>query len=60
MDKLTPLERQLLEALEELATSIERRWSGESERKRANGVSPRMEDALCAARAAIAKAKEHL
>ena len=49
--------KALLEALEELVASIERRWEGESDRKRANAISPRTEEALTAARAAIAAAK---
>lgn len=41
------------ELLRELVEAIERRWQGEPERKRANAVSPRMEEA-------IHKAKLHL
>ena len=48
---------ELLDALDELQSSIERRWLGETDRKRANAVSPRTEEALVAARAAIAKAR---
>lgn len=47
---------ELYEALDELQASIEKRWQGESERKRANAISPRTEDALIAAREALAKA----
>jgi hypothetical protein len=34
------------ELLRELVEAIERRWLGETERKRANAVSPRMEEAI--------------
>jgi len=34
------------ELLKELVEAIERRWLGESPRKRSNAVSPRMEQAI--------------
>lgn len=37
-------------ALNELLDAIDARWSGESDRKRANAISPRMEDAIAGAR----------
>lgn len=49
---------EMVEALAELANSIERRWEGETDRKRANSVSPRTEEALIAARALIARATD--
>lgn len=39
-----------LQALKELLAAIDARWEGESERKRANAISPRMEDAIAKAR----------
>ena len=47
----------VLEILEELVASIDKRWEGESQRKRENAISPRTEDALERARAIIAKAR---
>jgi hypothetical protein len=41
------------ELLRELIEAIGKRWDGESERKRSNAISPRMEEA-------IHKAKMHL
>lgn len=41
---------QLEKALSELIAAIDRRWEGESEKKRANAISPRMEEAIDAAR----------
>jgi hypothetical protein len=38
------------DTLAELIESIDRRWSGESDKKRANAISPRMEEAIAAAR----------
>lgn len=55
---LNDLEKQLVAALTELKVSIEKRWAGETARKRENSVSPRTEDALVAARAALAAARE--
>ncbi len=37
-------------ALAELVTAIERKWSGETERRRSNALSPRIEEALEAAK----------
>jgi hypothetical protein len=34
------------ELLRELVEAIERRWLGESERKRSNAISPRTEEAI--------------
>jgi len=34
------------ELLRELVLAIDRKWSGESERKRQNALSPRIEEAL--------------
>lgn len=34
----------------ELLDAIDARWAGESERKRSNAISPRMEEAIAAAR----------
>ena len=43
-------------ALEELETAIERKWGGsETEKRRANALSPRIEEALEAARKALDK-----
>lgn len=50
-------EQKLLEVLTELVASIERRWEGESDRKRANAVSPRTEEALEAAKELIETAE---
>lgn len=36
--------------LRELVEAIDRRWDGESERKRAAAISPRMEEAIEAAK----------
>lgn len=36
----------IVEALGELVCAIERKWEGEPERRRANALSPRIEDAL--------------
>ncbi len=49
---------RLREVLKEFVDALEARWGGEPPRRRENAVSPRMEDALVAARAAIAKATE--
>lgn len=48
-DSFTPLD-----ALKELVSAIDARWEGESERKRSNAISPRMEEALTIARKVIA------
>jgi len=44
---------KLHKALTELVAAIDKRWADEPERKRANAISPRMEDALAAARAVL-------
>ena len=49
--------QELLEALKELVASIDRRWAGETARRRENAISPRMEDALDTARKAISRAE---
>lgn len=43
------------EALKELIAAIDARWEGESDRKRSNAISPRMEEALTAARKVLAE-----
>lgn len=43
-------ETYLFEALAELVCAIEKKWEGESDRRRANALSPRIEDALTAAK----------
>lgn len=48
-----PTVSDVLEAAAELLAAIDRRWEGESERKRANAISPRMEDAISNLRAAL-------
>jgi hypothetical protein len=45
-------------ALRELVEAIGCKWDGESERKRANALSPRIEEALAAAKSALAANKE--
>lgn len=40
--------------LRELVASIDARWEGESERKRSNAISPRMEEAIRRAREMLA------
>lgn len=54
MNKFDP---DLLAALTELVAAIDKRWTGESARKRSNAISPRMEEALFKARAIIRKVK---
>lgn len=44
----------LREQAAELLAAIDRRWEGESQRKRENAVSPRMEDAMEALRKTLA------
>jgi hypothetical protein len=39
-----------IDALKELVEAIDAKWEGETERKRSNAISPRMEDALANAR----------
>jgi hypothetical protein len=46
-------EQQLGQALREMLDAISKRWDGETEKKRSNGVSPRMEEAIAAARVAL-------
>lgn len=46
------------EALKELIEAIDKRWDGESDRKRANAISPRMEDAIARAREVLAANQE--
>lgn len=50
-----------IEALEgpaaELISAIDKRWAGETARKRENAISPRMEEAIEALRAALAQSK---
>jgi hypothetical protein len=43
----------LRDALRELVNAISKRWDGETERKRSNAISPRMEEAIAAARVAL-------
>lgn len=44
--------------LKELVDAIDARWAGETDRKRANAISPRMEDAIDAARAKMGERRE--
>ncbi len=46
-------------AAAELLAAIDRRWEGETDRKRANGVSPRMEEAIAELREALAAQSLH-
>ena len=41
---------RLRSALAEIVAAIDKRWADEPERKRANAISPRMEEAIKAAR----------
>lgn len=41
---------QLEQVLAELIAAINRRWEGETEKKRANAISPRIEEAIEQAR----------
>lgn len=47
----------VLAALIELVAAIDKRWTGESAHKRSNAISPRMEEAIVAAKKIIAKAR---
>ena len=47
----------LYEALAELIASIDKRWEGETERKREAAVSPRTEEAIAAAKFLLAAAR---
>lgn len=42
--------KELRVALAELVEAIGKRWDGESEKKRANAISPRMEEAIANAK----------
>jgi hypothetical protein len=42
-------------ALRELVAAIDKRYDGESERKRANAISPRMEEAISEAKRVLDK-----
>lgn len=48
---MTP--NKVSEALHELIAAIDARWEGESDKKRSNAISPRMEEAIAAARAVL-------
>lgn len=48
---------QTEKALLELVTAIERRYDGESDRKRSNALSPLIEDCLAEAKAILATIK---
>lgn len=45
----------MLEALREIEAAIERKWGQESDRRRANALSPRIEEALADIRALLAR-----
>lgn len=53
MEETMNREQKLEAALRELIAAIDRRWEGESQRKREAAVSPRMEEAIEAGRALL-------